>query len=91
MWRNKPKENALQKLSACEEITKNDETAMKGADALLLIDKQREGDGWIGRVRMVFDAESQQFLDESGVARAVVPFQQSDDDARYGDDDYPEF
>lgn len=91
VWRNKPKENALQKLSACEEITKNDETAMKGADALLLIDKQREGDGWIGRVRMVFDAESQQFLDESGVARAVVPFQQSDDDARYGDDDYPEF
>lgn len=74
LWRNKPKENALQKLSACEEIAKADENAMRGADAILLIDKQREGEGWIGRTRLSFDLDSQQFLDEGKSARAVVPF-----------------
>ena len=74
VWRNKPKEAAIQKFSAGEEIVKADESAMKGADALLLIDKQREGDGWVGRVRMTFDAESQQFLDENALPQAVVRF-----------------
>lgn len=76
VWRNKPKETALQKLGTGDEIVKSDETAMRGADAVLMIDKQREGDGWIGRVRMSFDAESLQFLDEGKIARPVVKFQQ---------------
>lgn len=93
VWRNKPKETALQKFATgTEEISKADEGAMKGADALLLIDKQREGDGWIGRVRMSFDAESQQFIDEGGSARPVVKFTQTEADVSFDDyDSIPEF
>lgn len=94
-WRNKPKENALQKLSAGEDISNSEEKAMKGADAVLLIDKQREGEGWIGRIRMAFDPDSMQYLDEGAYARPVVKFREPEGMAYAGayqaeDDDYEE-
>lgn len=91
VWRNKPKEAAMQKMAAKEDISGNDEKAMKGADALLLIDKQREGDGWIGRVRMSFDAESLQFLDEGRSPQPVVKFVEPENGKYREDEYYPEF
>lgn len=87
LWRNKLKENALQKLAASENVSKSDEDAMRGADAILLIDKQREGDGWIGRTRLGFDLDSLQYLDEGKGARAVIPFVMPGAD-RIENDDY---
>lgn len=56
-WRNKPKERAIQQ---------GDYSREKESDALLICDKQRNGE-WEGRIALWFDPKSTQFL-ENGVS-----------------------
>jgi DNA-directed RNA polymerase subunit L len=46
VWRNKLKERAMQKMLNGEPLTHTESDAINGADAILALDKQREGDGW---------------------------------------------
>jgi twinkle protein len=56
IWKNKPKMDALQR----GDLTKGAEP-----DALLLIDKQRNGTGWEGRIALAFHHASTQFIESS--------------------------
>ena len=59
-WRNKPKEESLRNPK-----TRNDEELIMQPDALLVCDKQRNGD-WEGRLGFWFDPASLQFVEEQG-------------------------
>lgn len=53
VWRNKTKERARQAKKIVSETE---------PDAKLVVDKQRNGDGWEGVIGLWFDSQSQQFL-----------------------------
>lgn len=74
MWRNKMKERAQQKLLEGQSLTKQEEKALEGYDAIWSTDKQREGDGWIGDIGLAFDPDSQQFVTPTERVEAMVPF-----------------
>jgi len=59
-WRNKPKEEALR---TCKDTAKLDEWRQQ-PDAMLICDKQRNGD-WEGRLGYWFDPASLQFVENS--------------------------
>lgn len=54
VWKNKPKMEAKQR----GDISKDQEP-----DAILLIDKQRNGEGWEGKIGLAFHYAAQQFID----------------------------
>lgn len=54
VWRNKKKEHDAQEGKEVDEAT---------PDSILIIDKQRNGDGWEGRVRLWYDSASMRFYD----------------------------
>lgn len=62
LWRNKMKERAIQKSMRGEELTRDEERSLEKSDAIWSVDKQREGDGWIGDIPAWFDVDSKQFL-----------------------------
>lgn len=53
VWRNKDKERKLQEGKAVQQTE---------PDALLIVDKQRNGEGWEGNIGLYFHRPSQQFL-----------------------------
>jgi hypothetical protein len=55
-------------------LTKQEEKALEGPDAIWSTDKQREGDGWIGDIALIFDPDSQQFITQAERVEAIVPF-----------------
>jgi len=62
IWRNKIRERALQAIEAGEMVDKKDEEYSKMPGALLILDKQRNGEGWEGKVPLDFDQPSNQYL-----------------------------
>ncbi len=75
IWRNKMKERAVQKSMRGEELTRDEERAMEKSDAIWSVDKQREGDGWIGDIPAWFDVDSKQFLpDRDARPMPLIPF-----------------
>lgn len=56
VWRNKEKERASQEGKSFD----------KGSpDAMLIVDKQRNGEGWEGNIGLWYDKQSQQFLPDA--------------------------
>lgn len=85
IWRNKAKEIAVQKMVQMQPLDRDDQKASEGPDCIWYVDKQREGDGWIGKIELGFDPDSQQFVTADNPVRVIVPFEQlvrqdSDDD-----------
>lgn len=74
IWRNKAKEIASQKLANGLQLTRDEEKAIVESDAIWSVDKQREGDGWIGQVGLGFDPDSQQFVKPGSTIYPIVPF-----------------
>lgn len=74
IWRNKGKEIAMQKSMTGEELNREDQKALEGPDCVWYVDKQREGDGWIGQISLGFDPDSQQFLSQGTGVTPIVPF-----------------
>ena len=62
IWRNKPKERAIQAQSEGEFVSNEDATFINQPDAVLNLDKQRNGDGWEGKIGLKFDKVSNQYL-----------------------------
>jgi twinkle protein len=58
VWRNKDKERKLQEGKAVQATE---------PDALLIVDKQRNGEGWEGNIGLYFNRASQQFLPGHGM------------------------
>ena len=79
VWRNKEKEIALQKMMMGEGLTRSEDAAMKRTDSVWLVDKQREGDGWIGTIPLDFEPDSQQFVTANNPVRPIVPFDQAEE------------
>lgn len=61
VWRNKRKEDATKMPSYMR--SEKDETAMKGPDCLLVVDKQRHHE-WEGKISLWYASGSQQYLAE---------------------------
>ena len=89
-WRNKAKEIALQKQMAGDEMSAAEVKALKHPDVIWVIDKQREGDGWIGRVNLGFDSESKQFVGDGEIVRPLLTFD-SEGVLVAGDDGYHDY
>jgi len=81
IWRNKKKEKEIASLefeatTGVDVSVKMDE-ANKRPDALLLCDKQREGD-WEGKTALWFDVRSYQYRDRSGIFKPYIKFEESE-------------
>jgi twinkle protein len=63
VWRNKKKER---------DIEQGKEVDCMVPDAILLVDKQRNGDGWEGRVKLWFDPLSGRYYDINTVPQSVL-------------------
>lgn len=62
IWRNKIKERALQAENNGENLTDKEKQYAAMPDSILLLDKQRNGEGWEGKVGLNFDRQSNQYL-----------------------------
>lgn len=62
IWRNKARERAQQKLQAGEKLSDKDVQAMSGPASALMLEKQRNGEGWEGGVPLFLHEQSHQFL-----------------------------
>ena len=56
VWRNKKKERAMQEGKPFD---------AKEPDSMLIVDKQRNGEGWEGNIGLWYDKQSQQFLPDA--------------------------
>ena len=91
VWRNKPKERAIQKSLRSEPLSNREQNALNEPDAYWAYDKQRGEDGWIGDIPLWFDPDSKQFVGEARQPRPLLPFQASSRPYHQSDDEYPEF
>jgi twinkle protein len=62
IWRNKKRERAIQLINDGEYISDDDRALADGPGALLILDKQRNGEGWEGKIPLDFDIQSNQYL-----------------------------
>lgn len=62
IWRNKIGERARQALIDNEKTTDKEKEYAELPGALLILDKQRNGEGWEGKVGLDFDVNSNQYL-----------------------------
>lgn len=83
IWRNKEKEIGLQKTMLGEPLTRAEEASLKRPDCVWYVDKQREGDGWIGTVGLDFDPDSQQFITAHNPVQPIVRFSDPQDSDEY--------
>lgn len=67
IWRNKARERALQRVQSGEKMSEKDEQLLASPASVLMLEKQRNGEGWEGGVPLFLDEQSHQFLQlESG-------------------------
>lgn len=67
IWRNKARERALQRIQSGEKMSEKDEQLLASPASVLMLEKQRNGEGWEGGVPLFLDEQSHQFLQlESG-------------------------
>lgn len=62
IWRNKTGERARQALKDGEKVTDKEKEYADLPGALLILDKQRNGEGWEGKIGLDFDVDSNQYL-----------------------------
>lgn len=64
IWRNKARETAVNKAIALgkELLSEKEQKLLDAPGTLLLLDKQRNGEGWQGKIPLVFNPLSNQFL-----------------------------
>lgn len=74
IWRNKLKEVAIQKQMLDHQLSGDESKALNKADVVWVVDKQREGDGWVGHIELGFDPDSKQFVDAQDCVRPLLPF-----------------
>lgn len=66
IWRNKARERALQRIQAGEPPGEKDQQLLSGPASVLMLEKQRNGEGWEGGVPLFLDEQSHQFLMAEG-------------------------
>ncbi|WP_213732700.1 toprim domain-containing protein [Citrobacter europaeus] len=62
IWRNKLREKAIQKDQQCEELDDKERKALAAPASVLMLEKQRNGEGWEGGIPLYLDPASHQFL-----------------------------
>lgn len=62
IWRNKVREKAIQKDQQGEELDDKERKALAAPASVLMLEKQRNGEGWEGGIPLYLDQESHQFL-----------------------------
>lgn len=62
IWRNKPRERALQKQESGQELSDSERELLGAPASVLSLEKQRNGEGWEGRIPLFLDPQSHQFL-----------------------------
>ncbi|WP_428945271.1 toprim domain-containing protein [Pantoea sp. FN060301] len=62
IWRNKPRERALQKKQQSQPLNEKEEAALAGSGSVLMLEKQRNGEGWEGGIQLYLHEQSHQFL-----------------------------
>jgi len=62
IWRNKARERAIQAIENGEPLNEREERAKDEPDSMLILDKQRNGEGWEGKIGLGFDKLSNQYL-----------------------------
>lgn len=70
IWRNKARERALQRIQAGEPPGDKDQQLLSGPASVLMLEKQRNGEGWEGGVPLFLDEQSHQFL----MAEGATPY-----------------
>lgn len=70
IWRNKARERALQRIQAGEPPGDKDQQLLSGPASVLMLEKQRNGEGWEGGVPLFLDEHSHQFL----MAEGATPY-----------------
>lgn len=73
IWRNKLRERAQQAAERGDEMTDQEKAAIDAPGAVLILDKQRNGEGFEGKFGLDFDQESNQYLSFSKGQRSF-PF-----------------
>lgn len=67
IWRNKARERAIQRVQAGEPPGDKDQQLLASPASVLMLEKQRNGEGWEGGVPLFLDEQSHQFLMADGV------------------------
>ncbi|WP_395765721.1 toprim domain-containing protein [Proteus mirabilis] len=62
IWRNKRRERALQKLQAGQQLTPEEQNHTAEPASVLCLEKQRNGEGWEGKIPLYLEERSHQFL-----------------------------
>lgn len=62
IWRNKVREKAIQKEQQGEELDDKERKALGAPASVLMLEKQRNGEGWEGGIPLYLDPASHQFL-----------------------------
>ncbi|WP_130834314.1 toprim domain-containing protein [[Erwinia] mediterraneensis] len=62
IWRNKVRERALQKQHMNEPLNEKEQAALAGSASVLMLEKQRNGEGWEGGIPLYLHEQSHQFL-----------------------------
>jgi twinkle protein len=92
VWRNKPKERAIESLAQKAVEEKDVEDELEEPDALMIVDCQREGDGDTPAQPLWFDKDSQTYRDDKdSPLEALVPFKMPSRDDDNDDYEIPEF
>ncbi|EPT7034281.1 toprim domain-containing protein [Cronobacter malonaticus] len=68
IWRNKGRERALQRVQAGEQLNDKDQQLLAAPASVLMLEKQRNGEGWEGGVPLFLDDQSHQFLQVEGAS-----------------------
>ncbi len=66
IWRNKGREKALQRVQAGEQLSEKDQQLLGAPASVLMLEKQRNGEGWEGGVPLFLDEQSHQFITSEG-------------------------
>lgn len=64
IWRNKIRERAIQAQTNGDQIDQKEQAYMAMPGAMLILDKQRNGEGWEGKIGLYFDQKSNQYKEE---------------------------
>lgn len=62
IWRNKVREKAMQKEQQGEDLDDKERKALAAPASVLMLEKQRNGEGWEGGIPLYLDPQSHQFL-----------------------------
>ncbi|HCU2310605.1 TPA: toprim domain-containing protein [Klebsiella aerogenes] len=68
IWRNKGRERAIQRMQAGEQLSEKEEQLAAAPASVLMLEKQRNGEGWEGGVPLFLDEQSHQFLQAEGAS-----------------------